>query len=426
VAVLLFAIGCASPFSSFDPEFDLKRADMYSVGIAVLPPDIVFVKKTVSGGESDMESQQQVARNVRAAVEQVLTEGGMRVVPAGLAADALLADPELALTLTRCSRSFASACRAAPESPSENGGMVSLGLSPDVGRFAERTGTDYLVLVRGNAYDSSDGARALNNFMSLAFAIITDADSMEAQQTQGLQLEIGVVEASTARVIWYSRTEGDSGYNPLDLESVTRLCGVLLSGLTRPSPHPLDQHGAIGISVQARDRDTGGSDVAATDVYFVRSGDGDDLMSQSVYLRSNHSDGSRVYLLNAKPGRYAAIACISRNTAIFPTRMIRLTEVTVVPGEFAFMGDFLIETSSTWSHASDNEVDDAQLHYRKVVAQNSEADRSWLHEAKRGEEAERRFFGNAVKDFKRSGWSVIAQRELEASEPAQLAVGNAP
>jgi hypothetical protein len=202
VAVLLFAIGCASPFSSFDPEFDLKRAGMYSVGIAVLPPDIVFVKKTVSGGESDMESQQQVARNVRAAVEQVLTEGGMRVVPAGLAADALLADPELALTLTRCSRSFASACRAAPESPSENGGMVSLGLSPDVGRFAERTGTDYLVLVRGNAYDSSDGARALNNFMSLAFAIITDADSMEAQQTQGLQLEIGVVEASTARVIW--------------------------------------------------------------------------------------------------------------------------------------------------------------------------------------------------------------------------------
>jgi hypothetical protein len=60
------------------------------------------------------------------------------------------------------------------------------------------------------------------------------------------------------------------------------------------------------------------------------------------------------------------------------------------------------------------------------VAQDSEADRSWLHEAKRGEEAERRFFGNAVKDFKRSGWSVIAQRELEASEPAQLAVGNAP
>ena len=82
---------------------------------------------------------------------------------------------------------------------------------------------------------------------------------------------------------------------------------MLLAGpascLTAPPPADNDSAG-IGIAVT----ELGLGDWTPKLVYFVRMTDSENLIEQVEVSRSNYSRGNRAYLLNARPGRYVAVA----------------------------------------------------------------------------------------------------------------------
>ena len=158
-----------------------------------------------------------------------------------------------------------------------------------------------------------------------------------------------------------------------------------------PPPGPKDsQSAAIGISLVMRPplRLFGLAD-QKTDmtVYFIRLDDEkeqpDSLLRTTLY-RSNYTHGNQVYLLNATPGRYAAVVVFFEKTSqpppsapgAFPVAsgppkefwiylsedVIRQTDVTVAPGAIRYMGDFVIDLAISMKNA-----DEAQDYYHRFV-----------------------------------------------------------
>lgn len=133
-----------------------------------------------------------------------------------------------------------------------------------------------------------------------------------------------------------------------------------------PAPNP--EKGAIAATV--RGRFPLGQKSPAVQVYFVRLEDGADMYSAESVVPSDFSKAKQVYLLNAKPGRYVAVAARLKNlgavvgdfVAFFDRATIPQTEIEVAPGRIAFMGDLFVDLKVKMSDA-----DDAQNHYLQLV-----------------------------------------------------------
>jgi hypothetical protein len=106
----------------------------------------------------------------------------------------------------------------------------------------------------------------------------------------------------------------------------------------------------------------------ATTVFFVRvEGDGDPIRAEPV-IESNHESGGLVYLLDAEPGAYAAVASAEKHDGrtllnYFPAELIRKTLTRVEPGGFAYMGTADVDVIRIAGSR-----DDAQRHFEALLA----------------------------------------------------------
>jgi hypothetical protein len=168
-------------------------------------------------------------------------------------------------------------------------------------------------------------------------------------------------------------------------------------------PDPLS--GSIGVTIhrpkvnRALEFSTkvlaGGSlEQPAVEVFFVKLKDGNEPFDATDLIVSNYADKSHVYLLNAEPGRYVAVAAglgttdgpaigvtvagqvggvpvtfgmtfgvTIRANSFFSMEMISDTEVTVVPQEMAFMGDYVVSMDTKMK----KQGDEAQAHYYRLL-----------------------------------------------------------
>jgi hypothetical protein len=65
-------------------------------------------------------------------------------------------------------------------------------------------------------------------------------------------------------------------------------------------------------------------------------------------ILSNYSKGGRIYLVNAEPGKYAVMAAYYDSgfrcgLTFFSREALKVSEIDVKPGEFAFIGKFVID-----------------------------------------------------------------------------------
>ena len=220
--------------------------------------------------------------------------------------------------------------------------------------------------------------------------------------------------------------------------------GLLACATTLPPPKPADpQRAAIGISADMR---AIGFNYSCDQVYFIKVDEGEDLYTQGSLIQSNYSKDGQIYLLNAKPGRYAVVAIVDFKkmiipasaapssgfsisftprsdysyTTFLPKEIIKLTEVTVAPGAIGFAGKYVVNAGMGFEDA-----DDAQLHYFQLVAPGAKTDfismgfsgriyyNGSLHEEHCDKQAEIEFLINAVEHFKDTGWADIIHKRTE-------------
>lgn len=156
------------------------------------------------------------------------------------------------------------------------------------------------------------------------------------------------------------------------LTATSVLFAVLLSGCatTQPIPELTEpQSPVLAIDVLVKPPMGIGSR-GPEQVYFVRIEGADGLLQQSI-IRSNYVKDSRAYLLNARPGTYAAVASMflapglqrGTYTTYFPRDVVERTRLPVRGGEVVFMGAYVLETAVGLEGA-----DALQSHYKNVIA----------------------------------------------------------
>lgn len=187
-------------------------------------------------------------------------------------------------------------------------------------------------------------------------------------------------------------------------------------------------------------------------VYFVRLEEGDSPNTATSLVPSNYAKGNYIYLLNAEPGRYAAVASMrvqqrmaapaapssglsvtfgsaskSTYTSYFAEDLIEMTQVTVTPGTVNVIGEYTVDDAKL------KDADNAQLHYYRLIEPGAEKNRGLLalfsaelaisyrgslHEVKRDAEAEAKFLAAAKKHLGDTGWSeIITGRRAESDTP---------
>lgn len=193
---------------------------------------------------------------------------------------------------------------------------------------------------------------------------------------------------------------------------------------------------AIGIAVSA--------DSALTpeirEVYFIKMDKEEDLFTSKEILASNFSGHGQFYLLNARPGRYAAVACLSRKKArafliidltahyeiFFSRELIKPMVTSVGPGQVAFMGKYVVAIEP-WRQ----DADEAWTHYLRALQRYTPAGsilssfsedallKPWFlggsyREGDRSGMTEKQFLLTAREDLKESGWSEVIKQRLDS------------
>lgn len=214
--------------------------------------------------------------------------------------------------------------------------------------------------------------------------------------------------------------------------------GLTMFGLSScagvPPPGSLDsQSAALGIYVKLK-APVGPFSNYPDRVYFVRMDKEEDIYTPSEIVRSNYVKGDYVYLLNAAPGRYAAVASFrelrtqqggrTTYTTLFSEELIKHTQTVVVSEAMAFMGEYVLDTSPRM-----DEADSAQIKYFHVMAPNAvlggvgasilnimtEGEvyhKGMLKEAHKDTQAEKNFLVTSADSFKGTGWGEMIQRRL--------------
>ncbi len=213
---------------------------------------------------------------------------------------------------------------------------------------------------------------------------------------------------------------------------------AVLSACAGPLPAPTPQDGAsAGIGVLVKTRAPIKLFSGKVDsVMFVRLEGNDSSQYISTQpIASNYNKDGYIYLLNAPPGRYVAVAAFRSQasaptaptgggvtvtvnpgdtdyTTYFSRDLVKATEVTVEPGRIVFMGEFIVDTSTKFENA-----DDVQSHYFRLISPGVENRNKFLglmsgdyhytgtlHEVNQDDEAREEFLATTRENLSEAGW----------------------
>ncbi|MBS1132121.1 MAG: hypothetical protein H6R16_3123 [Proteobacteria bacterium] len=159
-------------------------------------------------------------------------------------------------------------------------------------------------------------------------------------------------------------------------------CAVLLAVLVLSAcaavptvPPPVNaQSSALGMYVEVAV--SGLATYRADTVYFVKRCPSEALCEERL-ITSNFAKDGRVYLLNAEPGEYQAVAAAFESGmfgdssiyfAYFPASLVKASATAITAGGFAYAGRYSLATS--YGLCADN-AEPGQLKYAQMIAPDS-------------------------------------------------------
>jgi len=159
-------------------------------------------------------------------------------------------------------------------------------------------------------------------------------------------------------------------------------------------------------------------------VYFVKLDEKDENNLGNKIIPSNYARGDYVYLINARPGKYAAVASFFTQTdnsynSFYDAAIIKSTVIDVGPNQIVFAGKLSIENKmkNLYQNIEQN-GDKAQLHYYNLL-------KSFMYGTfycgaysafERTRDLENDFFIKTKIYFKESEWVPLIEKCLESTD----------
>lgn len=159
-------------------------------------------------------------------------------------------------------------------------------------------------------------------------------------------------------------------------------------------------------------------------VYFVKLDDKDENLFGVKLIPSNYTRGDYAYLVNAEPGRYAAVASFFQQTdnsynSFFDLTTIQNTITVVGPGQIAYMGSITVDNQlkNIYNNVEQN-GDKAQLHYYTLLKSFIYGTHycGSLNKADRSEQPEKEFLIKTRDYFKDTDWLKMINERLKIME----------
>lgn len=160
------------------------------------------------------------------------------------------------------------------------------------------------------------------------------------------------------------------GYQRWSIVGLTALLIASGSQAGNPTlPVPDSRLGVIGVQVKAKGPTAVSAPSHARWVFFVKVEEDGDMLRATEIIPSNYTSKKQVFLLNAEPGRYVAVAAfveadgsLPSSNVYFAGEMIPGTEVSLKAGQAVFMGKIVVKVKAGMKNA-----DEAQAHYAKLI-----------------------------------------------------------
>ncbi|HOT46774.1 MAG TPA: hypothetical protein PLM53_00145 [Spirochaetota bacterium] len=157
-------------------------------------------------------------------------------------------------------------------------------------------------------------------------------------------------------------------------------------------------------------------------VYFVKLDEKDENNLGNRIIPSNYVRGDYAYLINAQPGKYAAVASFFTQTdncynSFYDADAIKSTVIDVGPNQIVFIGKIKIENrmKNLYQNIEQN-GDKAQLHYYNLL-------KTFMYgtfycgsliSAEKNKDLERDFLVKTRAYFKDSEWLPLLDKSIEA------------
>jgi hypothetical protein len=156
-------------------------------------------------------------------------------------------------------------------------------------------------------------------------------------------------------------------------------------------------------------------------VYFVKLDEKDENNLGNRIYASNYTRGDYAYLINAKPGTYAAVASYFSQTengynTFYDATIIRSTLIQVGPGQVLYAGELRIENQmkNLYQNIEQN-GDKSQIHYYTLLKSIMYGTFycGKLEKSERSKESEIEFLKKTRVNFKDSDWIPVIDKMLE-------------
>jgi hypothetical protein len=160
----------------------------------------------------------------------------------------------------------------------------------------------------------------------------------------------------------------------------------------------------------------------ATKVYFAKIKNTNEMFESLNLIESNYYKDGYVYLVNAEPGKYVAVATVhtgsTKALTYFDKDLVKATLTEVGEKGLVFMGSFYVQDAESWSF-----TDPPQSHYRNLLRWHERTVKiggpvskyefysATLKNISNDAKTKEAFFNAAGKVFNNTGWTYLLNKK---------------
>lgn len=227
--------------------------------VTVMPPSFGLLKVGAFTGETVSSLTHDIEQEIKWATESIIDWSRYSLVKLEADDQTLAQDPELRSALFAQS---AATTKAFTDCAQTSGRKIMVDYGADIDYFADRTGSDYFIFVRGGGFFKTTGAQLKEAVVSATLAVLFGGGGGMGPGS-ATTIEVIVVDANKGKVIWYNKKDVKEK-DPRRPSHLFTSCKAAFDPLVGPIPLKADK--SQDQRILAKYKDVFGAEAAADSV----------------------------------------------------------------------------------------------------------------------------------------------------------------